>query len=60
MPSASIAIAILLISFIVLLIIRVPVTFALAVSSVLTAIYFEVPLLVIVQKKWPKVLNPHL
>lgn len=50
MPSASIAIAILLISFIVLLIIRVPVTFALAVSSVLTAIYFDVPLLVIVQK----------
>lgn len=60
MPSASIAIAILLISFIVLLIIRVPVTFALAVSSVLTAIYYEVPLLVIVQKMAKGIESPSL
>jgi len=50
MPSVNIAIAILIISFIVLLVFKVPVTFALALSSVATAIYFQVPLLVIVQK----------
>lgn len=50
MPSVSIAVAILLISFILLLVIKVPVTFSLAVSASLSAIYFGVPLLVIVQK----------
>lgn len=60
MPSASIAIAILLISFLVLLILRVPVTFALGISSVLTALYYNVPLLVIVQKMEKGIESPSL
>ena len=60
MPSVSIAIAILLISFIVLLVIRVPVTFALGLSSVFSAIYFKVPLLVIVQKMAKGIESPSL
>ena len=60
MPSTSIAIAILLISFLVLLMLRIPVTFALGVSSVLTAIYFDVPLLVIVQKMAKGIESPSL
>lgn len=58
--STSVAIAILLISFIVLLVIKVPVTFALGVSSVLTAIYCEIPLLVIVQKMVKGIESPSL
>ncbi|PKM67384.1 MAG: hypothetical protein CVU95_06645 [Firmicutes bacterium HGW-Firmicutes-2] len=50
MPVASTAIAILLISFFVLLILKVPVTFSLALSSVLTAIYYQVPLMTIMLK----------
>ncbi len=50
MPVASTAIAILLISFFVLLILKVPVTFSLALSSVLTALYYQVPLMTIVLK----------
>lgn len=60
MPSVSVAIAILLISFIVLLIIRVPVSFALGISSVITAIYFNVPLMVIVQKMVKGIESPSL
>lgn len=60
MPSASIAIAILLISFILLLIFRVPVTFALGLSAVFSALYFEVPLLVIVQKMAKGIESPSL
>ncbi|MDF1617288.1 TRAP transporter large permease [Petrocella sp. FN5] len=50
MPVASTAIAILLISFFVLLILKVPVTFSLALSSVLTALYYQVPLMTIILK----------
>lgn len=50
MPSASVAIAILLISFLVLLLLRVPVTFSLALSTVLTALYYDVPLMTIMLK----------
>ncbi|PKM58224.1 MAG: hypothetical protein CVU98_02045 [Firmicutes bacterium HGW-Firmicutes-3] len=50
MPVASTAIAILLISFFVLLILKVPVTFSLALSSVVTAIYYQVPLMTIILK----------
>ncbi|MCF8020887.1 MAG: TRAP transporter large permease [Vallitaleaceae bacterium] len=50
MPDVSIAIAILLISFFVLLILKVPVTFSLALSSVLTALYYQVPLMTIMLK----------
>ncbi len=60
MPSTSIAIAILLIAFIVLLVFRVPVTFALVVAAVLSAIYYEVPLLVIVQKMVKGIESPSL
>lgn len=48
--TVSIAIAILLISFIVFLVLKVPVTFALGVSSVLTAIYCKIPIMTIVLK----------
>lgn len=50
MPSTSIAIAILLISFIILLVIKVPVTFSLAISAVLTALYYNVPIMTIMLK----------
>jgi len=60
MPSVSIAIAILLISFVLLLVIKVPVSFALGLSSVITAIYFEVPIMVIVQKMVKGIESPSL
>ena len=60
MPSVSIAIAILLISFVLLLVLRVPVTFALGLSSVFSALYFNVPLLVIVQKMAKGIESPSL
>ncbi len=50
MPSTSIAIAILLITFIVLLALKVPVTFSLALSAVITAIYYHVPIMTIMLK----------
>ena len=50
MPSSGVAIAILLISFLVLLMLRVPVTFSLALSTVLTALYYDVPLMTIMLK----------
>ncbi|PKM49661.1 MAG: hypothetical protein CVV02_15020 [Firmicutes bacterium HGW-Firmicutes-7] len=50
MPSTGIAIAILLISFIILLMLKVPVTFSLALSTVLTALYYQVPLMTIMLK----------
>lgn len=50
MPSAGIAIAILLITFIVLLALKVPVTFSLALSSIVTAIYYNVPIMTIMLK----------
>ncbi len=50
MPDVSIAIAILLISFFVLLLLKVPVTFSLLISATLSAVYFNVPLVIIAQK----------
>lgn len=50
MPSSGVAIAILLISFLVLLMLRVPVTFSLALSTILTALYYDVPLMTIMLK----------
>ncbi len=60
MPSASIAIAILLISFFILLVFRIPVSFALGISSVLTAFYYQVPIMVIVQKMVKGIESPSL
>lgn len=50
MPDLGVATAILLGSFLVLLVIRVPITFSLAVSSALTAFYLGVPLTAVVQR----------
>ncbi|TCK98594.1 tripartite ATP-independent transporter DctM subunit [Natranaerovirga hydrolytica] len=50
MTTSSIAIAILLISFVVLVLLKVPVTFSLAISSIVTAIYYDVPLMLIAQR----------
>ncbi|PKM93972.1 MAG: hypothetical protein CVU84_13780 [Firmicutes bacterium HGW-Firmicutes-1] len=50
MPSTGVAIAILLISFIILLMLKVPVTFSLALSTVVTAIYYQVPLMTVMLK----------
>lgn len=50
MPDVSVAIAILFTSFVVLLIIRMPISFTLAISSVLTAIYLRIPLATLFQR----------
>lgn len=50
MINASMASTILIGSFILLLILRMPITFSLFLSSVLTAIYLNIPLLTIVQR----------
>lgn len=50
MPDVSTASWILLGSFIVLLVLRVPITFTLAASSILTAMYMNIPLMAIVQR----------
>ena len=50
MPNLVIASWILVISFFVLLILRVPITFTLAVSSILTAWYLDIPMMAIVQR----------
>jgi len=50
MPTHNAASALLLGLFAVLLILRVPITFTLAVSSILTAFYLDIPLLSIVQR----------
>lgn len=44
------AIAILMISFFVLVIIRLPVTFALIISTALTMLYCKIPLMTMVQQ----------
>lgn len=46
----NIAIMILLGSFILLLVLKVPVTFALAISSILTALYVDMPLITLASK----------
>ena len=50
MPDLTTASAILLVSFFVLLVLRVPITFTLAVSSIVTAWYLGIPLMAIVQR----------
>ncbi|HOV39012.1 MAG TPA: TRAP transporter large permease [Spirochaetales bacterium] len=50
MPDTTIATTILLGGFALFVIIRVPITIALAVSSILTAIYLHIPLMAIVQR----------
>lgn len=50
MPELTIATWILLGSFALLLILRVPITFALAASSIFTAIYLKIPLMAIIQQ----------
>ncbi|GAB1481949.1 hypothetical protein MASR2M78_07640 [Treponema sp.] len=50
MPDLNIAIALLLGIFIVLLLLRVSITFALIFSSVATALYLKIPLMAIVQQ----------
>ncbi len=50
MPDLSTASTILLTSFFVLLVLRVPITFTLAVSSVITAWYLNIPLMAITQR----------
>ena len=50
MPDLSTASTILLASFFVLLVLRVPITFTLAVASVITAWYLDIPLMAITQR----------
>ena len=50
MPDLNLAIALLLGSFIVLLLLRVPISFALIVASLATAIYLGIPLMAVVQQ----------
>lgn len=50
MPDPTIAIFLLLGSFFVFLILKVPITFSLAASSVITAFYLNIPLLAVVQR----------
>ncbi len=50
MPDPSIAVFLLLGSFIFLLLIRVPVTFSLLFASTVTTLYLKIPLMVVVQQ----------
>ena len=50
MPDTSIAIAIMLCSFVILLAIRMPISFTLGISSVLTALYLNIPLATLFQR----------
>jgi tripartite ATP-independent transporter DctM subunit len=50
MPDVNVATTILLGSFAVLLILKVPITFSLAASSILTAFFLEIPMMAIVQR----------
>ena len=50
MPDVNLATTILLGSFGVLLILKVPITFSLAASSILTAFFLEIPMMAIVQR----------
>ena len=50
MPDMNIAICILFLSFLVLIVLKVPVAITLAMSSILTAMYLGIPLLVIAQR----------
>lgn len=50
MPDTSIAIAILLVSFALLLMLRMPISFTLGLSSILTALYLQLPLATLFQR----------
>ena len=50
MPDTSIAIAIMLGSFAILLMLRMPISFTLGISSVLTALYLNIPLATLFQR----------
>ncbi|MDO4614675.1 MAG: TRAP transporter large permease [Lachnospiraceae bacterium] len=50
MPNTTVAIAILLISFVVLLMLRMPIAFTLGISSALTALYLQIPLATLFQR----------
>ena len=50
MPDTTVAIAILLGSFVVLLAVRMPISFTLAISSILTGLYLKVPLATLFQR----------
>lgn len=50
MADQGIAIALLLGSFVVMLLLQIPITFSLAVASIATALYLDIPLMAIVQQ----------
>ena len=50
MPDLSAASWLLLGSFAVFLVLKVPITFSLAVSSIITAMYLKIPLMAILQQ----------
>jgi tripartite ATP-independent transporter DctM subunit len=50
MPDVNVATTILLGSFGILLVLKVPITFSLAASSILTAFFLEIPMMAIVQR----------
>ncbi len=50
MADPGIATVLLLGSFVVMLLLQIPITFALAVASVVTAVYLDIPLMAIVQQ----------
>lgn len=50
MTNASIAIAIMLGSFVIMLLLRMPISFTLGISSVLTALYLDIPLATLLQR----------
>lgn len=50
MPDTSIAIAIMLGSFAILLMLRMPISFTLGISSVVTALYLQIPLATLFQR----------
>ncbi len=50
MPDPTIATTILLGTFVVLLILKVPITFTLAIASIFTAMYMNVPLMAVTQR----------
>lgn len=50
MPDPNVAIAILLLGFIVLLLLRVPITFSLFLSACLSCLYMKIPLMTMVQR----------
>lgn len=49
-PDISFAIAVLIISFIVLLALRMPISFTLGISSLLTAFYLNIPIATLLQR----------